>query len=744
MKTKKFIAFLAAVIITAGAITTGTIILLRQPAKKTAEALTPASLMIDANTTPIPARFLPNSNYTRPYDFYIEFGEYPQTHVADETFVNNLNTYAIPTGHQYLINSSPSIGGSQTWTETLLDEYAFSGEKYVKVITHHGYQNYTMSTGIINRTNNTWFKVEPLLWFVTNYDEVNTGTASTVNLLAVNEIIAGIPFHSNGATTYYNSGIRAFLNGTNAGSPPAVTTVPAFTIDESKSFFQTAFNTIAQSLIASTTIDNINDQTYNAYVDSTDQNTTDKIYLPSYTDMTGYPFFTSYNTDATRKSKPTDFSLANYAYYNSSLVAGYSCLRSAYSSTNVNVWIVGSDGGLIATSPYVAHFGLRPACQILISNLQSIESVSAITREYAASYNYHYDLNGATGIPPTGGVVSMGSTVTLPAVPASRPGYIFSGWGMNNSVTKTHDAGTLAAIAVNNTIIYAIWTPIDYTITYNMGGGVWVPDYTAPADYNMESLVTLPTSANVICNGYVFLRWRDSTTNAIVTTIPSGSTGDKSYYAEWGYTTDDYDNAVSDAYDNGYKAGKAAYPEYGYVYWNILTDSDTAGSLTTYTLHSNRQYNYGEEYILPTDVPLKIYSQQYEYTFAGWSLSRQTSSTIPATVTFPQTHGARDIYYYAAYERKLRVYDINFVIPVVTNGQLNYSDGNTITISVEYGAAVTPTAEVLELLTLRYGDTVNYIFNGWSSTQGGAKIADFTKCTAARTFYARYILQSTV
>jgi uncharacterized repeat protein (TIGR02543 family) len=270
-------------------------------------------------------------------------------------------------------------------------------------------------------------------------------------------------------------------------------------------------------------------------------------------------------------------------------------------------------------------------------------------------------------------------------------------------------------------------------------GGSWLS--SRPTSYAITSAaITLPIFTGVTRNGYVFLRWRDSTTNAIVTTIPTGSTGNKSYYAEWGYTTDDYDNAVDDAYNNGYDDGKAAYPEYGYVYWRILTDSDAAGGLTEYILHSSRLYNYGDTYILPTP-PSKVYSKQYEYEFKGWSLGRQTSDTMPAKVVFPQTHGARDIYYYAVYERTEREYTVTWVIPVITDGQLDYKSGNAtvITETYKYGESITS----LTLAEL-YGTGANYLPNGWSATQGGAKITDFGKCMGERTFYARYIPQPTV
>jgi uncharacterized repeat protein (TIGR02543 family) len=763
MKTKKFIAFLAAVIITAGAITTGTVLLLQSNNKATekpAGALTAASLM--KSVSRIPAHFLPSiysyDGYIVPYDYYIEFGEYPQTHVANEALINNLNTLAVPTNHQYLINGSPSYSATQTWTEGMVNEYYYNGDKYVKQVIHHAvpYNDFPMSTGVSNQTNNAWFRVEPLLWFVTNYDAINAGTATTMNLLAVNSIIAGIPFHNQGTITYYDSGIRAFLNGTGTGDPTAAATAPAFTVAANKSFLQTAFTTTAQSVIDSTSIENNTD--YSGYNDSNDRDTADKIYIPSYSDIMDYwPSIADTDTETTRKSKPTDFAMANYADYDSGYDAGYYWLRTAVSSTYVcsAYYDIPSHD-----YPSAAYVGLRPAFQILIENLQSVDSVGALTR---TSVTYNYDLNGGSGTSPTGGTIMTGNTITLPAASATvgRVGYIFSGWGVNNSTTKTHNAGATGVIITGNTVIYAIWTPIDYTITYNMGGGAWVSDYTAPADYNMESLVTLPTSANIIRNGYVFLRWHEgSITGTVVTVIRPGSTiGDKKYYAEWGYTTDayaeleDYIKKYKLEHDDDYDEGYAAYVnEYAFVTWKILQGNETIGGpLTVYAQYGESVNTpYGtqiQELDLPTALQT-VQSKQYTYTFSHWSLTPQVGENTNPEADFPKSPAAAHVVYYAQYTRVEREYTVTWVIPDITqNDQLDYSVNMTkITETYTYGQSVVVPLAASTALTNIYGTGVNYLPNGWAVTQGGVKVTDFGKCTGTgeRTFYARYIPQPTV
>jgi uncharacterized repeat protein (TIGR02543 family) len=800
------------------------------------------------------------SGYTAPYTSCIRFGEYPQTHVSNTTLINNLNANSVATGHQYLTNLLPAVTETQTWAETLLPEYIFDGEKYVYMATSHAYgssSSASMSTGTKTNTNNIWFKVEPLYWFVTGNDGM------TLSLLAVNSIIAGIPFHNStyptGSSTYADSGIRAFLNGGTA-------TNPDITVDGSKSFFRTAFNTTVQGLINSVTVENNSDYYDNGDTDDTD--TIDKIWLPSYKDMVALPFSNSGNSgDIRRIARLTDFALANFA-------TGPSWLRSAYWSSpsagyKAAVWAVDNSGIInyednTKSSAY-SNRGIRPAMQISIPALAAVGSVETLTRGLVS---YSYSLNGASGTPPAGGAVMVGKTITLPdaSLAGSRADYIFSGWGVNNGASVTHNPG--ATVAINaTTTIYAIWTPANYSVGYNLGGGSWVS--SPPTTYNAINGLVLPTSAQIIRSGYTFLRWHeDSATGPVVTAISPGTIGSRYYFAEWGYDigthdaliaaknaeigqitierntargerddlqtqlgnktreladkTTEYNNlwttyqellgasvegseewlalkaeyetqiagfkdeiedlgdligdyeeeielytkALADKtkeledyikehegdYDKGYNDGFLSYvDEYVFVTWKILQNNeDAAGALTTYALHEKVNTPYGTQITAPNAPVPTVQSKQYIYTFSHWSLTPQTGATKNAEATLSVTREATDVAYYAQYDRVVREYDINWVIPTILNGQLNYVDGNTITVSEnKYGADISwaLTAEVLESLSTIYdtANHVNYIFAGWySSSSGGDNVTNFGTVTGERTFYARYTMQPTV
>jgi len=80
-------------------------------------------------------------------------------------------------------------------------------------------------------------------------------------------------------------------------------------------------------------------------------------------------------------------------------------------------------------------------------------------------------------------------------------------------------------------VLYAQWTAIPYTLTYDLDGGAASP--ANPAGYTIESdAVTLnnPTKP-----GYIFTGWSgtDITGTSMSVVIPKGSTGNRSYTAHW-------------------------------------------------------------------------------------------------------------------------------------------------------------------------------------------------------------------
>jgi uncharacterized repeat protein (TIGR02543 family) len=158
------------------------------------------------------------------------------------------------------------------------------------------------------------------------------------------------------------------------------------------------------------------------------------------------------------------------------------------------------------------------------------QEISLYAQWTAITYSIAYTPNSGTGTLTPISYTIESSTITLPTV--TRDGYTFGGWYENSGFTGS-PVTTMPAGSTGNKTYYAKWTATIYTITYipNSGTGT-----LTPTSYTIESsTITLPTPSRTGCT---FGGWYESSgfTGSPVTTIPTGSTGNKTYYAQWTVT----------------------------------------------------------------------------------------------------------------------------------------------------------------------------------------------------------------
>ncbi len=153
-----------------------------------------------------------------------------------------------------------------------------------------------------------------------------------------------------------------------------------------------------------------------------------------------------------------------------------------------------------------------------------------------ATYTIHFDKNhnDATGT-MSDQQFTYHTTQNLTANAFSRTGYSFEGWSTtpNGAVAYT-DQQSVNNLSVNDGEIinlYAKWDAITYNITYDLGGGSVA--ITNPNTYR----VTTPTFTlnNPTQPGFTFDGWTGTGLNEATqtVTIAQGSTGDRSYTANW-------------------------------------------------------------------------------------------------------------------------------------------------------------------------------------------------------------------
>ena len=159
-------------------------------------------------------------------------------------------------------------------------------------------------------------------------------------------------------------------------------------------------------------------------------------------------------------------------------------------------------------------------------------------RSYTATwtpigYTILYDLAG--GQLAEGDTNPASYTIESEAITLKNPtreGYTFAGW-TGTGIEGTSMAVTIAAGSTGVRSYTATWTPITYTISYDLDGGQLAQGDTNPVEYTIESDdITLK---NPTKDGYEFAGWTgtDLTQATMTVTIAKGSIGNRTYTATW-------------------------------------------------------------------------------------------------------------------------------------------------------------------------------------------------------------------
>ena len=241
------------------------------------------------------------------------------------------------------------------------------------------------------------------------------------------------------------------------------------------------------------------------------------------------------------------------------------------------------------------------------------------------NYTVTYNANGGTGSMATDTVI-FDQNYTTKANAFTKTGYTFKGWNEKADGTGTDWTNWIGKpwkwTYARNVTLYAQWTRDNYTITYNLNGGAITGQ---PTSYNVESNnITLPTPTKT---GYTFTGWTGSngTTPQTTVTIPKGSTGNKSYTANWTVTN--------------------------YTITYNLNGGTITGQPTSYNIESN-------EITLPT--PTKT-----GYTFTGWTGSNGTTAQTTVKIAKGSTGNKS---YTANWSINSYYIDINMNVDGTTHG----------------------------------------------------------------------------
>ena len=287
-------------------------------------------------------------------------------------------------------------------------------------------------------------------------------------------------------------------------------------------------------------------------------------------------------------------------------------------------------------------------------------------------YNIAFDGNEATsGTMSTMSDREYGVSYQLEANTYEREGYTFTGWNTkaDGSGTSYADGATVSNLSEEDgstVTLYAQWSKVTYSITYQLNGGENNADN--PVAYDVDTAtITLENPTRI---GYNFGGWySDEACNEKVTGITKGSTGNITFFAEW----------------IPYK-------------YNIAFDGNgsTSGFMSDKT-----DVEYGTEFSLSTNL--------YEcagYVFAGWNTEADGSGTTyadGASVSNLTTENGGTVTLYAQWERE------KFTITYVLDGGENHVDN--------------PADYTVETETIILQDAVKegHIFEGWYKDEAYTK-----------------------
>ena len=206
-------------------------------------------------------------------------------------------------------------------------------------------------------------------------------------------------------------------------------------------------------------------------------------------------------------------------------------------------------------------------------------------------------------------------SITMPEDP-ERKGYTFDGWFFDEN-TWNNPVGDDLKID-KDTIVYAKWSLITYTITYKGPDNeeLDIEEFSLPATYTVESPDLELYGYDI--TGYRFINWRKEN-GMPVGYIPTGSAGDLVLYGKF-------------------------IPEttYSISYIDDLFGKKTSANPEYYELND-------------TPIELQPLGEKIDYTFVGWSDGLDMVTTIDTTLGY-------DITLHAVWQQKPELEGFTYVV----------------------------------------------------------------------------------
>ena len=214
---------------------------------------------------------------------------------------------------------------------------------------------------------------------------------------------------------------------------------------------------------------------------------------------------------------------------------------------------------------------------------------AAWTKAQTFTVTYNANGHGKTKIDFVN--VEKGEKITEPPAPTPNAGYVYSGWCMDSTCETSFSFETEID---SNYVLYANWEAEEYSITYNLDGGT--NNGANPASYTIESATIV--LQDPVKEGFAFDGWfYDPDFAESAKQITTGTTGDKSLYAQWSAKT----------YSIKYNSGADGTGL-------VSAETKTHGEAYTLRMASYTRNGYGQDGWSTSDGGEKAYDLGATYT----------------------------------------------------------------------------------------------------------------------------------
>jgi uncharacterized repeat protein (TIGR02543 family) len=361
--------------------------------------------------------------------------------------------------------------------------------------------------------------------------------------------------------------------------------------------------------------------------------------------------------------------------------------------TPTSYTVTALDNNGLALSPAKTCTVTTPATSCVVSGLingtayrfsaiANLNGASSASTTFANSvtptaFTVTYDANGSgASVSKTTEVFTTG-TPLLPPLP-TRSGFNFTGWFSQASGGNLITASGVNYNPASSLTLYAQWTGITYSITYNGNGqtGGSVPTTGSYVNGSGTAYTIVGNTGSLVKTGYTFTSWVDGSGN-----VKSG----------------DYNTA----------ADLVLFAKWEPVQYTITYNNNGGTGDPTET---SKVYTYGN-----TAVTLSTVGQMARtgYSFIGWSLT--TTGTTISSPYIPTSN----VTLYARWSGN------TYSVVYNANGGSGSVASSSFTTG---GSGIT--------LPAAPGTRLGHTFGGWSETLGGSAISGTYSPTADKTLYA--------